>query len=1048
MNCLQSVGSSTGRATQCASGSTTDALDDEDDFGGNYSRPPKFIGAPLITEATSKVDKCLARLQSLQGTVTVPKVHVSSSASANLSPIFSRSKSCLHGSPKVHESNKIRIHDVLRWSDDFSGKYKQERREKYMRRLSHSKTEVFDDKKDPLDPHGEWKHWSSPAGDVHKVISEILMASQIAKQITSMVSAAIVHSDVSSDEGKRNRRATKDTATSPNPMTNPAMQQKIKKGDPLHKFRVAVSSDCPAKKRTTSVNRKEVLYPKSKQPIPDRSRLEGDNEVTLSTAKKMQSRRSPREAVKEVRPQEDLWSAKDITNSKSQQPPVEVRGAKDITNSKYHQNQADLGAAQDIPNRKYHQFQANVGAVKDITDVNQSHAELMAAKEKISKSKYQHPQLDMWAAKEITNSSKSNQPQPANWAARDVTNSRSQTRGAPVPETKKVVVPVIQKQAPYTVRRVRSSKSPPRTLVAKPQLSNASSKSLKPSFTVKQGSKGPQPRVATSSTTTARAEAPISEIKPTRQPLPADTTFLSFRAKQSVDVKVETAPPSPSSSVTTLEIQMCDPCPSALPVKILVLSPRPKGSVDTKQVHATLAASPGIKKSNPCPDELFEPALEGFNILRSSIPESRTCSGATSPQVKTPVKGSSYLPGQTNPLIGSLRHKFVMEATEIKGPSKPWQLNRSRSGKAVLFSNPAFAPASPNGARPSSEKQHRPVSGSPPKSPVRSISATRRVMDRIGRAISAGRRSISPDITRRLNSTRQKLAYLSPGKSLPSLISKLPSRGKRKPSPVPRATIVKSNSCARPAPQSKELPLPPGRKSLQQSVPAAAQQARERKIGHGLGSPAAASTDSSSYFSLRMLKELNSNAQQFPFKHPKGSKGTTPDIAPRASSSGSINAKQLKCHTSLDWEKEVGVVGVLSSCRKWVEESAPPLPGGYCKFEKENVEPVPQKILIKENVVASGWDDELVAPPILSTSRSRKVEENCVRHSRGGGSCTTPGELKSSFQGVRRSFSTGRIRSGASFLKRARDWVRTQTPNRMRSHTPNWDQPRRSGLVI
>lgn len=38
--------------------------------------------------------------------------------------------------------------------------------------------------------------------------------------------------------------------------------------------------------------------------------------------------------------------------------------------------------------------------------------------------------------------------------------------------------------------------------------------------------------------------------------------------------------------------------------------------------------------------------------------------------------------------------------------------------------------------------------------------------------------------------------------------------------------------------------------------------------------------------------------------------------------------------------------------------------------------------------------------------------------------------------------------AGSSFLRRARDWIRTQTPNRTRTHSPNWDQPRQAGLVI
>ncbi|KAL3683888.1 hypothetical protein R1sor_001910 [Riccia sorocarpa] len=136
----------------------TDDIPADDHALVQYSYPSRMIGGPLMMEAAQKVDRCLARLQSLQGTVSLPAPAASASVSSRMSPVYSRSKSCI-GSPRSGREEKepvIRIHDILRFSDDFTGKIpalKQEQKGKYLRRLSRSKTEVFDDKKDPRDPH-------------------------------------------------------------------------------------------------------------------------------------------------------------------------------------------------------------------------------------------------------------------------------------------------------------------------------------------------------------------------------------------------------------------------------------------------------------------------------------------------------------------------------------------------------------------------------------------------------------------------------------------------------------------------------------------------------------------------------------------------------------------------------------------------------------------------------------------------------------------------------------------------------------------------------
>ncbi|KAL2635974.1 hypothetical protein R1flu_007453 [Riccia fluitans] len=315
--------------TPHVSSPAADDIIPEDDLAlVQYGQPSRMIGGPLMMEAALKVDRCLARLQNLQGTVTLPAPAVSATVSACISPVYSRSKSCI-GSPRFEKEEKepvIRIHDILSFSEDFNGKLSTltpKRKGKYLRRLSLSKTEVFDDKKDPLDPHGEWKHWSSGAGDVHKVVSEILMASQIAKEITSMVNACLVNGELgSSDEEKAARKSNNNKHKNNNSNNNynklkaqasssnnkgsviaassSSSRRILKKQDPMHKFRVMTSSDGSKRRHSSagasSSSRREVLYPKSK-PIP--ADLMRPSEANLaqeisSTERKMQSRRSPR----------------------------------------------------------------------------------------------------------------------------------------------------------------------------------------------------------------------------------------------------------------------------------------------------------------------------------------------------------------------------------------------------------------------------------------------------------------------------------------------------------------------------------------------------------------------------------------------------------------------------------------------------------------------------------------------------------------------------------------------------------------------------------
>ncbi|KAL3683887.1 hypothetical protein R1sor_001909 [Riccia sorocarpa] len=164
-------------------------------------------------------------------------------------------------------------------------------------------------------PHaGEWKHWSSGAGDVHKVVSEILMASQIAKEITGMVNACLVNVELgSSDEEKVARKSNKSNniklkaqgSSSHNrgPLISSSSKRIVKKQDPMHKFRVMTPSESSKRHysstgASTNSSRKEVLYPKSKPTAADLIRRPSSaahmaQEIS-STERKMQSRRSPR----------------------------------------------------------------------------------------------------------------------------------------------------------------------------------------------------------------------------------------------------------------------------------------------------------------------------------------------------------------------------------------------------------------------------------------------------------------------------------------------------------------------------------------------------------------------------------------------------------------------------------------------------------------------------------------------------------------------------------------------------------------------------------
>nr|PNR47958.1 hypothetical protein PHYPA_012431 [Physcomitrium patens] len=121
--------------------------------------------SPVLMEAVQKVEQVVARLQSLQ--TTISGIH--------LSPVYSK------------QSRTSRGNSVGKEYVGPSG-HRDASKRKPLKDYNGSRMEKLDQ---PLRTKAEWKQWSSPANQVHDVISEILMASQFAKQIATLVAEAL-----------------------------------------------------------------------------------------------------------------------------------------------------------------------------------------------------------------------------------------------------------------------------------------------------------------------------------------------------------------------------------------------------------------------------------------------------------------------------------------------------------------------------------------------------------------------------------------------------------------------------------------------------------------------------------------------------------------------------------------------------------------------------------------------------------------------------------------------------------------------------------------
>ncbi|BBN04090.1 hypothetical protein MPTK1_3g01820 [Marchantia polymorpha subsp. ruderalis] len=1168
MSCVGLLAIAAG-APQCSPPSTDECPEDDLSLA-HYVQPSstKMTGAPMMMmEAALKVDKVLARLQSLQGTVTIPTPPVSATVSACISPAYSRSKSCI-GSPKFEREEKenvIRIHDILRFSDDFTGKFPsltQEHRGRYLRRLSRSKTEVFDEKKDPRDPHGEWKHWSSPAGDVHKVISEILMASQIAKEITSMVNACLVHTDVgSSDEEKPVRKQVKhkhkQKASSSNKESVAGSSNRaLKKEDPMHKFRVVTPSDT-SKRRPNSGNRKEILYPKSKL-TADLVRPVDDTQELSSTERKMQSRRSPRASVS---PRTSLEEPVQKSRSKAA-----ASAANAVESPRVYLQEPVLKTQVRVAGESSRVATTPRASVEE--PVLRNHARLAAE----SSSSRAAPGASCRASSSVEEPASRNHARVAAESARTVGTTTATTARARLEE------PFLRNHAriaatgtttpcssvgepPYLRNNIRVSATAnaaessrasgtPRASGNDPVLTRIRTRVAAPEASSTLVAPAPTPR-------TSSVEDPILtririRVAAAAEPSGGSASLLHSAEEplSKLRTRASAAAPTPTKSASTSdmweakEITNCFSSPramgeskkSALPSSSAVRKGRnsrspPQASHTSEQPRLSTSSlaplqtcSPrrhnSLRFSSPADYSLPEqPSTEQRLLVNSPVRsrigrlpqenaavaegssarirrsqresaaanmEPRIASSSASSLLPTAVRkafraetagGAEDLriPGITAELPNCTRHqrpsasaraggdnvsttssgslkggrdddwfRKSLEATEISlGPNKPW-----KSGtKAVLFSNPTFAPASPPGARPAQEKEkekERPAT--PPvrqPSPNRSTSATRRVKEWVGNVLH-GRRSVSPDIAGRVGHSNRKLISLSPGRaSLPSLISRLPSRGKKASSSAPRATVF-------PSVASKdvvvgELPLPPCRQAQKLAASKLAElpshpgggqvmelkaqkeildrqahhMAAQKKLmvedwSRTVEPPAPFDKDvgvacrpGPVLYSMRQLNDMDYSAKHCMKKAMESSSPMREKQSyvryfreqPEPNLPLRKDREIANFKLGSGWENEVGVLGVLSQCRSMTQEQ-PTVPVAASKrVEKENVATA-------------------AAQPVVDSA------QGALRKSWSMGSQRSTSTV--------RAMSTGKVRTGPSFLKRAKDWMRTQTPFRDR----------------
>ncbi|KAG0558675.1 hypothetical protein KC19_10G045800 [Ceratodon purpureus] len=132
--------------------------------------------SPVLTEAVLKVEQVVARLQNLQTTIS----------GLHLSPVNSK-----YTSPsRTNATNRVlnsRQHPTVK-----DGAGLSRHRDEYKRNfLKDYKARSKVEPEQMLKSKAGWNQWLTPTNQVHDVISEILIASEFAKQIATLVAKAI-----------------------------------------------------------------------------------------------------------------------------------------------------------------------------------------------------------------------------------------------------------------------------------------------------------------------------------------------------------------------------------------------------------------------------------------------------------------------------------------------------------------------------------------------------------------------------------------------------------------------------------------------------------------------------------------------------------------------------------------------------------------------------------------------------------------------------------------------------------------------------------------
>ncbi|KAG0566370.1 hypothetical protein KC19_7G058700 [Ceratodon purpureus] len=199
--------------------------------------------SPVLLEACLKVEQVVSRLQSLQSTIS----------GIQLSPVNPKhTRSCRPNATTRALSSK----DCASSKENIGS---TQSRDEYRRKsLKYQDADSKSVQPDQSLKSKDWKQWSSPANQVHDVISEILMASEFAKQIATLVAEALQDGPQKrqepaadqiqepkkkiSKDGKR-----RDIAFPSKAQVQKTMSAKALPSKPVNKFKVAFPSDSAVK---------------------------------------------------------------------------------------------------------------------------------------------------------------------------------------------------------------------------------------------------------------------------------------------------------------------------------------------------------------------------------------------------------------------------------------------------------------------------------------------------------------------------------------------------------------------------------------------------------------------------------------------------------------------------------------------------------------------------------------------------------------------------------------------------------------------------------